>query len=90
VWLAGQWIRNNNTIRIQRGYYPIMVVSRIAAQPAAPLRLKLTFEESEAFRKWKPMLKDFREPLQEIVRDLPGSEQARTAQAMLGATEDGP
>jgi hypothetical protein len=88
VWFAGQWIRNNNTVRIRRGYYPVMVHARIgsAGEGSGTPRFLLAFEESEAFRKWKPLLRRFREPLEEIVRDLPGSDEAQTAAAMLAAS----
>jgi hypothetical protein len=89
VWMAGQWIRDDNTIRLKRGMYPVAVIARAPADAASAgngrVLLKLT--ESDAFRKWKPLLRRHRERIAEVVRDLPGTEMARTAKDMLDAIE---
>jgi hypothetical protein len=88
VWMAGQWIRNNNTIRLKRGYYPVMLYSRLPKTGDGPARVALSFKENEEFKDWKPMLRRHRHRIESVIKDLPGSEQARIAQEMLDSIEE--
>ena len=91
AWVAGRPVREGDKFRLTQGYYPVLIGVELGAIPpfvkrvGASFRLRDTDDPNETYSAWLATVTEARPRLEEIVRDLPGSEEARRAKLILDA-----
>lgn len=78
------------SISLSPGYYPVLIRCAIHAAPSSssnPVHAVVSFRDildpGDADKQWLAGLKEKKGQLEEIVRELPNSAEARTASSML-------
>jgi hypothetical protein len=95
VWLAGKLVRPGAAVRLAGGgYYPVLMrshVGRVPAflKPAAGFRLRDVPDPGRAYAEWLGKVAEARPALEEVLRDVPGSAEARRVKLLLGLLEPG-
>jgi hypothetical protein len=90
VWLSGTPIKVGETLRLQPGHYPVLVRVPVAVLPPFVTKMGVTLSFRElsdpdaAYREWLEDVRSKRERLDEIVRELPNTDEARTAASLVG------
>ena len=97
AWIAGRPVAPGAALRLAPGYYPLLLRAEIAVVPpfvkslVASARLRDTKDPNKAYPEWLAVVAEARPRLEEILRDLPGSAEARQAKLILRSlsSEDG-
>ncbi len=90
VWLGGDPVRDGAKVRLRPGPYPVLMRVEVGAVPpfitrmTAGVRLRDTADPNAAYGDWLAAVEDARPRLEEVVRELPGSAEARSAALLLG------
>ena len=89
VWVAGEPVRPGAKLRLAAGgYYPVLLRSEVATVPpflkvAARFALRDIPEPNRVYGEWLAKVAESRPALEEVLRDLPGSSEARRAKMIL-------
>jgi outer membrane protein assembly factor BamB len=89
VWLGGRPVRPGDRVRLPAGYHPLLLRADLAVVPpfvkkvVASLRLRDIEDPNKAYADWLGFVKEARPRIEEIIRERPGSEEARRARLIL-------
>lgn len=89
AWLAGVPIKNDETLSLAAGHYPLLIKSSIQTLPdfIKKVGVVVTFRDipdpRDRLKVWLADVRKKRARLEEVVRELPDSAESRTAAAML-------
>ena len=90
VWLGGRPVRPGDRVRLPAGHYPVLLRADLTVVPpfvkkiVASLRLRDIEDPGKAHAEWLAHVGEARPRLEEILRELPGSAEARRARLFLG------
>ena len=89
LWVGGEPVESGSRLRLVPGHYPVLLAAEIAKVPPfiakalAGCRLRDVEDPNVAYATWRATVAEARPRLEEVVRELPDTAEARSARAIL-------